>query len=397
MGGWITSLEDMIYGDDGQSPIKGTLERVLGQAKSDDCRLGIEIRAQADGTPNSRQEHKFAADPETATVDGIMRVLVQRLAESPGEHFAGELRINFYASGSSQERYGSFTRTIRRAPPNIRGAPGMARMRTVHEGSDDDDELDNDTAALGGFGFDNMGAPPGGVPGYVPQEQVLQWLETAFGFTFRSMAQQMAMFERSTRMMESYTLRFGMPHPTERGIVEQRGGDNGGDGGMGILPMLMKAAQHLASAENPEQLADRAGSMAAGNPPPRGQTRAAAIGGAAKLIQGIPRGHDQRFSTYDPSPAPVDPSQDPDQGGGGGGAFFDDDAGFDGFGGGQDDNAMTHYNDDDGPRGGGGGRPDLRGLSAEEAKGAFLEWVRDNPANKAAVMDMLPELAKEMT
>lgn len=386
MAGWITSLEDMIYGDDGQSPIRPTLERVLKQAAQDSTRLGIEIRAKADGTPNSRQEHKFAADPATATVDSVMRVLVQRLEESPGEHFAGELRINFTASGASQERYGSFTRTIRRTPPNMRGAPGMHSMRTVHEM--DDEDLENDAAALGGFDLSNLG-PMGmmhGQQGPVSQEQMLQWLETSFGFTFRSMAQQMAMFERCTRMMESYTLRFGMPHPTERGIVEQRGGDGPDQSGMGLISVLLKNAMHLAQSQDPGDLAERAGSLAAGESPPRGAARARAIGGAAKLVQGIPRGHDSRFQTYDPTPSGPSHDPDPDLGGGGGGSFFDEDD----FG----DNALTHYDGDGGPPRDGG--PDLRGLPPEQVKDVFLQWVRSDPNNKNAVMAMLPELAEEM-
>jgi hypothetical protein len=398
MGGWITSLEDMIYGEDGVSPIRPTLERVLNQAKKDDTRLRIEIRSKAEGTPNSRQEHQFAADPDQTSADGVMRVLVQRLTESPGEHFAGELRINFTAAGASQERYGSFTRTIKRPPPNVRGAPGMHAVRMVD--MDGDEEIDNDVGGLGG-GFDfGMGGPQHGGGGhYVPPEQVHQWLETAFGFTFRSMAQQMAMFERATRMMESYTLRFGMPHPTERGITEQRGGEAQGGGGLGLLPMLLNAAQHLASANDPAELAQRAGSMAQGESPPRGAARAAAINGAARLVQGIPRFGQQEQppgAAYAPSPdGPPDGYDD-----GGGGAYFDEDDGdYDGgtslthqgggFGGGGDGF--------DGGDGDGFGPPgvDLRGKSPEEVKALFLQWVREDPSNKQAVMAMLPELASE--
>jgi hypothetical protein len=42
-------------------------------------------------------------------------------------------------------------------------------------------------------------------------------------------------------------------------------------------------------------------------------------------------------------------------------------------------------------------QPDFAGMSKEEVKEGFLEWIRSNPENKQAVMDMVPELMTEVT
>jgi len=115
----ITNFEDMIYGEDGQSPIRGTLERVWSQAKSDKLRMQIEVRSQQEGTPSSRQEHRFVIDPNKVITEGVMRTLIERLNESPGEGFVGTIRINFSQAGSGGDRYGSFQRTIQQPPHEI--------------------------------------------------------------------------------------------------------------------------------------------------------------------------------------------------------------------------------------------------------------------------------------
>ena len=271
----------------------------------------------------------------------------------------------------------------------------MSRMRIVEEDyNEDGEEVDNNAAALGAAGLDldaltQMGHGNGGA--WIPQEQQIQWLDTAFGFVFRSMAQQMAMFDRATRMMESYTLRFGMPNPVHPGIMEQKGGDGGsGSTGMGLLPMLMNAAAHLASANSPAEVVERAGSMAQGGAPPAGAARAAAIAGSANLVRGIPRNNPYR---PEPTTRPFSPPDDPDLGGDGGGAgtYFDEPH----FGPGPDTDAgdLTHYSPSEGKT----GAPDLRGLGPEQVKEVFVQWVRDNPDNKQAVMAMLPDLAGEIT
>ena len=43
-----------------------------------------------------------------------------------------------------------------------------------------------------------------------------------------------------------------------------------------------------------------------------------------------------------------------------------------------------------------GGMPDMNGLSPDEMKRVFVDWIRADPSRKSTVMDMLPELSKEI-
>jgi len=395
---YVHNYEDLIYGEDNESPIRKTLDRVLKQAKTDEQRLQIEVRSKQEGLPTSRQEHRFVIDPEQASTEGIMRVLVERLTESPAEGFYGELRINFAQAGSSGERYGSFTRTLRRPAHIGSGAPSPLPYRQRHGGGGDEeeegdesyDEMDDPMIAnqLGNMRVSESGPPVGFAPqsstGIVDQRMAQQWLETSMGFTFRSMAQQQAMFERVIRMLESFSLRFGLPHPVEQGIVEQRGGGDNSPAatGMGMLPMLMQAAAHLANAGDTGEVTQRVGSMAQGHAPPPGAARQAAIRGASELVRQLPRvvNGAPNPTDYGPSEggwAHEDTPHDPeDDGGGDGGAYFDED----------DDE--DHSNPDV--------MPDLTGMSPEEMKQTVIEWIRADPSRKKDVMAMLPDLQSEL-
>lgn len=381
---YVTSFEDLIYGEDNQSPIRKTLERVIEQAKDEEQRLRIEVRSKQDGVPSSRQEHMFVISPDQATTDGIMRVLVERLTESPGEGFFGQLRINFSQAGASNERYGSFTRQLKR--PVHMPTPGFRPPGRGSQGFEGGDEEGDEYAEEGeeydpmvanhlrgmaqtSNGFSNQAAPIG----VVDQHQAQQWLETSMGFTFRAMAQQQAMFERTIRMLESFSLRFGLPHPVEQGIIEQKGGtgSSGGDG-MGMLPMLIKAAAHLANAGTPEEAVQRAGSMAQGNPPPPSAARHAAIQGAGNLVRQLPR-HAPPPNYDPPGGGGFDPNDDDDDDG----AYFGPEGGDDEI---EDDGQM----------------PDLTNMSAAEMKNTVIEWIRKDPSRKAEVMGMLPDLQSEL-
>ena len=67
------------------------------------------------------------------------------------------------------------------------------------------------------------------------------------GYVFRSQAQQFAMFERATRMMESYTLRFGFP-THEAGIIEARGGEPHASAAPGSIALAPPSASPPSSA-----------------------------------------------------------------------------------------------------------------------------------------------------
>ena len=385
----ISSYDDLIYGEDGHSPIRKTIEDALGRAKTDKVRLRVEVRTKVGGAPTQRQEHVFVVDPETAGPDAVMRVLVEKLEGSPGPEFHGQIRVNFSQSSHTGERYGSWTRTIRYVSEGS-SLPGYGGR--MSGGGDEDEEEDGNSAAmLEG----SMGMPMHGAPGYgrmshgpVDDVQMRQWLETTMGFAFRSMAQQMQMFDRATRMMEAYTLRFGFPHPTEAGITEIRGESDRGSGnqggaasGAGILPMLLNAAAHLANADSPAQVVERTAQMATGQAPPQGAARMAAIRGAGQVVNAIQRVRPpaQGFEDApDLDGGPSEGSYNEDEGYDGGGYDGDEDGGYDEGG------------------GGGGGMPDLSGLPPEEVKRAVIDWIRENPANKSAVMQMLPELSKEI-
>ena len=381
---YISGYEDLIYGEDGHSPIKKTLDKVLQSAKEDNVRLRVEIRVRPQGVPTQRQEGVFYCDPSNTSTESLMRVIVERLEDSPGPEFQGQIRMNFSQAGHSGEKYGSWTRVVRFMSGGMQ--PGMAMpgmMRQAMEGMVDEDgePLENSIGSLSQLdGSMGMGmAQP------VDNAMMRQWLETAFGFTFRSMAIQQSMFERATRMMESYTLRFGFPHPNHQGVVEVKGGEDKGGGGMGLLPMLLNAAAHIAQGDGPEEKVGRAADVVGGAPPPQGAARMAAIQNAGRLIGSL-QGPADPAEPMAPATGYEPPPGDDD----GGGAYFDDDdASFD-----TDDG----YDPDEG--GGGGGAPlppDLSEVAPEDMKEMVVDWIRSNPdQNKQAVMEMIPELSKEI-
>jgi hypothetical protein len=382
----ISSYEDLIYGEDGHSPIRKSIEDSLIRAKADKVRLRVEVRTKVNGAASQRQEHVFVADPDTSNAEAIMRVLIEKLEGSPGPEFHGQIRINFSQSSHTGERYGSWTRTIRYVSEGSGvGSYGSRRNDMMGEGGEEDED-DNSASAFDGSLGMPMAMHPGMMArGPVDDKQMQQWLETTMGFAFRSMAQQMQMFERATRMMEAYTLRFGFPHPTEAGITEIRGeADRGnstqggaGGGGMGILPMLLNAAAHLANADGPAQVVERTAQMATGQAPPAGAARMAAIRGAGQVVNAIQRVR-----------KPVDGFEDaPD---------LDDGPPEGSYNEGDFEGEEYEEGEDYEDHGGGGGMPDLSGLPPEEVKRVVIEWIRENPANKQAVMQMLPELSKEI-
>jgi hypothetical protein len=238
--------------------------------------------------------------------------------------------------------------------------------------------------------------------------------------------------------MDSVTVRYGLPHPTEPGIVETRGGSkDGAAGGLGLLPMLLSAAANLASGKDATEVTDRATNMAQGNAPPPGELRKAAIAGAANLVRNLPRSSSARpgfqppVGPRRPAPGPrhARPSVPPDgfppepdneaplDGAGEGDGNLDADAneGDDGDlridpG---DDFADDGFNDDgefgdDEPDGDEADdepatqtpppiTPEsVKGFSADEMKEAVVQWIRADPSRKSQVMSMLPALTEEL-
>jgi hypothetical protein len=135
----------------------------------------------------------------------------------------------------------------------------------------------------------------------------------------------------------------------------------------------------LANADSPAQVVERAASMATGQPPPQGAARLAAIRGAGQVVNAIQR--ERR---------PVEGIEDaPDLNDGPDGSYNE---GLEY----EDGTNMGEEYEKEGGGFDGGGMPDLSGLQPHEVKAAVIAWIRENPANKQAVMQMLPELSKEI-
>jgi len=399
----VENFDNLIYGEDGQSPIRNLLIRMLETAKNDGVRLRVDVRSIAQGTVNSRNEHTLFTDPNESDADGLMRILVERLNDSPGEGFLGQIRINFAQAGSSGERYGSWTRTIR-APSTSAG-----RIGSSHASDEDEDgEYEDDNSAesfsrgesrpmMGGGGFSHGGG--NGV--MLSDEQVRLWMETMMGYVFRSQAQQFAMFERATRMMESYTLRFGFP-THEPGIVEARGGEipasaapgSPGPSGFGILPMLLQAATKIAAGggDDPAPAPQPSTQLVPSGSAGRANGRAMAISGASRMVRALrnqPPVPKRPVEGYEDAPD-VEEDEQPSRGAD---QWDDENTGS------AHAESYEGEDEDDGDEGGddGGGMPDMTGMSSEEMKAAVIAWIRADPSRKADVMNMLPDLSREIT
>jgi hypothetical protein len=396
----VENFDNLIYGDDGQSPIRPLLIRMLETAKHDGVRLRVDVRSIAQGTVNSRSEHTLFMDPNENDADGLMRILVERLNDSPGEGFLGQIRINFAQAGSSGERYGSWTRTIR-SPSTSAGRIGGSHASEDEEGDDEDDNSPEsfgrgDTRPMmmgGGFSHGGNGV-------MLSDEQVRLWMETMMGYVFRSQAQQFAMFERATRMMESYTLRFGFP-THEPGIVEARGGEipasaapgSPGPSGFGILPMLLQAATKIAAGggDEPAPAPQPSTQLVPTGSAGRANGRAMAISGASRMVRALrnqPPVPKRPVEGYEDAPEVED--EGPERGA----PQWDDGEESPSSAEGYEDEG---YEGDDEENGGGGGMPDMTGMSAEEMKAAVINWIRADPSRKAEVMNMLPDLSREIT
>jgi hypothetical protein len=320
-----SDFHTMIYGEDGEKPLRPTIERCMEQAREDNERLRVEVRTKPLGTTTSRQEHVFSVDAEENYIDTVMSAVYDRLTSSPGEGFEGEIRINFYQAGNTACKYGSFTRKIRSSDSLssegnsfMQGMnPMMAGMNPMGgsmnnpmgglEGSDDFSGLEGDgfdenafnepqgSGGLGGMNQQSNGMEMNQMmqmmqmmqqnqqvdpKNIVDQKMAMDWLNHTMSFLFRSLSQQMAMFERSTKMIEIYSMRFGLPQPLERPSPERIIREVPMDypqaashptapqppepSGLGILPTLLTAAAQLAGSPGAANMLKTAGALAGG-------------------------------------------------------------------------------------------------------------------------------------
>lgn len=326
-----TDFHTMIFGEDGEKPLRPTIERCVTQAKDENERLRVEIRTKALGTTTSRQEHCFTVDADEQYIDVVMNAAYERLNSSPGEGFEGEIRINFYQAGNTSVKYGSFTRQIRTQDSIQEGMNGLSGMNPM-SGMNGMNPMSgiggqNRMGGLGGFGdedFSNLemdgddgyeeegnygrhdhgsrggsqnidmqqmmqmmqmmqqNQPQADPRNIVDQKMAMDWLNHTMSFLFRSLSQQMAMFERSTKMIEIYSMRFGLPQPLERPSPERIIREVPMDyppqpqyippptppapepSGLGILPTLLQAAAQMAGSPQTANMLKTVGALAGG-------------------------------------------------------------------------------------------------------------------------------------
>jgi len=332
-----TDFHTMIFGEDGEKPLRPTIERCMTQAKDENERLRVEIRTKALGTTTSRQEHCFTVDADDQYIDVVMNAAYERLNSSPGEGFEGEIRVNFYQAGNTSVKYGSFTRQIRTQDSIQEGMGGMGGMNPMagmggmnpmagmggqnpmagmggmngmggfggdedfsnldmgghDEGYDEENGYDHRGHSNGSQNMDmqqmmqmmqmmQQNQPQVDPRNIVDQKMAMDWLNHTMSFLFRSLSQQMAMFERSTKMIEIYSMRFGLPQPLERPSPERIIREVPMDyppqqqyvppptppapepSGLGILPTLLQAAAQMAGSPQTANMLKTVGALAGG-------------------------------------------------------------------------------------------------------------------------------------
>lgn len=219
-------------------------------------------------------------------------------------------------------------------------------------------------------------------------QQLQQWLEVTMGFAFRAMAQNMTMFDRTTRMLENYALRFGMPERSHPGVVEVRDEPKAAQApaGGGILPMLLQAVAGLANSQSTQATAS-----APTPAPTRGaMNRVAAVQHAGEAIARVrPR---RPMDGFDPAP-PL-PREEPTR-------SHHEDEEVDYPIARRESGAMRRYHQEDEggaepPNDDGGGDPmgAIKDASADDMMDLIKAWVEARPENKAAIMDNLPKLTQ---
>lgn len=284
----INDWEDLVEGMDGKGGITKSIEKAIEQGHEAGVRVKIVFRTQEQGTPTMTKLSELRFDPKAAQVPSIKRMIIQTLEDNPGGEFSGKIRIDFQ-NGEDSTNFSSFQRTIK-----------MGSAAQFEPGNEDDDG--------GNFAEELLGGGSSGMSGASRDEIIEHYkallaekdnaikrqaasTDAAMGFLFKSQANMLAMFDRSTRMMESYTLRFGFPQMQPQ-IIET-GSPNrepppapSGGGGMGMLPMLLQAAAQFAKGDSPApapqpQPQQRQIARAPSDGPPAGRMQAVSQGAGA--------------------------------------------------------------------------------------------------------------------
>jgi hypothetical protein len=417
---------DQIIDGSGANNITSVLEEAIKLAQEDSARIKIYFRVKETGTPSLRKINEFRFDPGVSSIEDVKRQIVQKLNEDPGPEFSGVLRIELQ-NASNSTQYGSYQRSIK---------IGVLASDQVAYESDEDAGSFNSVSAM----FSEEPRPSRADRDEIIsmyEKQLLskdsemrsknQQIDAAMGFLFRMLSEQQKMFDRATRMMENYTLRFGFPgmmpgmdpygsmnrEPAPAPAPAPSGG--GGDGGLGLLPMLIKMAGQLAGAGG----GGAPPAPQAPPPPPRPQGRMGGVMAGAQAV-GSMRPRPARPADGMGPPPPM-PSQDegarlhqigdmpmreerhsrqledrrryhhpePEQ--------PEEDDGYEADYGGDDGDGGDDGGDGGDDAGGGAALSQFNNLDPDSMKQLVLGWVRASPENKAAAMDMGMELVSEIT
>jgi hypothetical protein len=389
----IDDYEQIIDGSNNNN-ISSALERAIKDAVEDEARIRIYFRVQETGTPSLRKIQEVRFDPKMSSIDDVKRIIIERLTEDPGPEFSGKIKLEFQ-NASNSTCYTSYQRTIKIGV--------LASDQTEY---DDRGYNSSDTFIIPG---ENVS--PGQRDEVIEMYKMMmtmkdtelraktQQVDAAMGYTFRMLSEQQRMFERATRMMENYTLRFGFPTPMpqmDMGSPNMSGpapAESAGGGGLGLLPMLIKAASQIAG-DNSSSAAPQAP-----RPQPSQPNRMGGVMAGAQTIQSM------RPQPAHPVPGASPPPPMPHHDERGGLPEIGDprapmtrrpqitdsqyDEEYDTYG----------ENEDDPPDGNGGSDAalkDFNNLDSDAMKTLVLGWVRSSPENKAAAMDMGTELISEI-
>ena len=407
----IDCYDALFRPEDGGSSIRHVLVEVLRRAREDKVRLRIEIRVASVGTVASRQEAILKVDPELTDPDTLIQKLIDQCEDSPGPEFHGQLRLNFSPEGHAGQKYQSWTRQIHHK------TMGTVGLTHAHH-HDDDEDLDPNES----YGLVTGDASTITAQQYAQMEQfnrmIVGQLETAMGFNWRSMAQQQAMFERVIRVLESIVLRFGFQdpaagqwpqHPGIEMVPAANGDRSDPPAAPGLLQTLLATVATMANSTSPGDALKRAGSLAAGQPPPQAAIREAAVRGAGALVNrmGPPEPASPALPAPGVSPPPRLPSPHRTSHAGPGdvedGSLVPWQEG-DGLDGSElDPDAGAPYGPDEldfdpgvGPQDPEAALAAMQNLPPEDMQELVVSWIKAQP-DRTVVMGMLPQIQAAIT
>jgi hypothetical protein len=394
----INSWEDFTDGQDGTGGINKAVEKAVALGLEAGVRVKVVFRTQEQGTPSFVKLSEIRFDPKNTQVMAIKRSIVQTLEDNPGQEFSGKIRIDFQ-NGDDSTSYSSFQRSVK-----------IGSVAHFEPGEDDDGSNFADEILSGG-GSGMSGASRDEIIEHYKAllsekdnaiKRQAASTDAAMGFLFKSQANMLAMFDRSTRMLETYTLRFGFPQMPpqiiESGSVnrEPAPAPAAGGGGMGLLPMLLQAAAQFAKADGPApapQAPPQAQQRQIGRAPSGQANRMEAVNQGASSVRSMRPQPARPAEGFDPPPRIQEEGssmghhqemtrheeprghrfEQPEE-------EYEDDASDEGDYEGDDEEVAE------------AATQQLNKISPEEMKALVLNWVNASPENKQAALSMGSDL-----